>query len=57
MVPMPFDSAMAGIMVVSRRASLDVPAPGGPSRRRFGSQRLHDLQLHHSLLEACGHHS
>jgi hypothetical protein len=25
---------IAGRMVVSRHASIDVPAPGGPSRRR-----------------------
>jgi hypothetical protein len=40
---------MAGRMVVSRRASIDFPAPGGPSIRTFGSERLHHLQLYHSL--------
>jgi hypothetical protein len=33
-------------MVVSRRASLDVPIPGGPSRRTLWSQRLHRFYLH-----------
>jgi hypothetical protein len=31
---------IAGRMVVSRRASIDVPAPGGPSMRRLWSERL-----------------
>jgi hypothetical protein len=34
---------IAGRIVVSRRASIDLPAPGWPSRRTFGSQRLHHL--------------
>ena len=37
---------IAGKMVVSRRASLDVPTPGGPSRRTLWSQRLHRFYLH-----------
>ena len=32
---------IAGRMVVSRRASIDLPAPGGLCRSRFGSERLH----------------
>jgi hypothetical protein len=36
----------AGRMVVSRRASIDLPAPGGPSRRTLWSERLHDIQLY-----------
>jgi hypothetical protein len=39
---------IAGRIVVSRRASLDVPAPGGPSRSRVWSKRLHHLQLYRS---------
>jgi hypothetical protein len=37
---------IAGRMVVSRRASTDLPAPGGPRRRTLWSQRLHRVQLH-----------
>ena len=37
---------IAGRMVVSRRASIDFPAPGGPSRRTFWAQRLHHVQRH-----------
>jgi hypothetical protein len=36
---------IAGGMVVRRRASLDVPAPGGPRRRTLWSECLLDLQL------------
>lgn len=36
---------IAGTMVVSRRASLDVPTPGGPRRRTLGSECLHPLHL------------
>jgi hypothetical protein len=36
-------------MVVRKWASIDLPAPGGPSIRMFGSQRLHDLQLYQSF--------
>jgi hypothetical protein len=31
---------MAGRMVVSRRASIDMPEPGVPRRSRFGAKRL-----------------
>jgi hypothetical protein len=41
--------SVAGRMVVSRRASIDVPAPGGPSRNVFGSQHRHPVQLYDSL--------
>jgi hypothetical protein len=40
---------IAGKMVVSRRASIDLPAPGGPSKRRLWSERLHHVQLYQSL--------
>jgi hypothetical protein len=30
-------------MVVSRSTSIDLPAPGGPSRRRFRSEHLHSV--------------
>ena len=33
-------------VVVRRRASTDVPAPGGPRGRAWGSERLHGGQLH-----------
>jgi hypothetical protein len=36
---------MAGRIVVSRRASLDLPAPRGPRSRRLWSERPHMLQL------------
>jgi hypothetical protein len=49
MVSMVSGKVIAGRVVVSRRASIDVPAPGGPSSRRFGSERLHDLSLHQCL--------
>jgi hypothetical protein len=42
---------IAGRMVVSRCASLDLPAPGGPSSRTLGSQRLHPLQPRHVPVE------
>ena len=32
---------IAGRMVVSRRASIDLPAPGGPSSRTLWAERLH----------------
>jgi hypothetical protein len=41
---------IAGGIVVSRRASIDLPAPGGPSRRTLWSERLHDVSLHQYLL-------
>ena len=34
---------IAGRMVVSRRASIDLPAPGGPRRRTLWAERLHHL--------------
>jgi hypothetical protein len=34
---------MAGKMMVSRRASIDVPAPGGPRRRTLWTERLHSV--------------
>jgi hypothetical protein len=37
---------MAGRMVVSRRASIDLPAPGGPNIRMLWTQFLHRLDLH-----------
>jgi hypothetical protein len=42
-------SVSAGRMMVSRRASLDVPAPGGSRRRRLWSERLHSISLHQCL--------
>ena len=42
---------MVGRMVVSRRASLYVPAPGGPSSRTSGSERRHRVQLRFSIAE------
>ena len=40
---------MAGKIVVSRRASIDLPAPGGPSRRTLWAERLHTISLHPCL--------
>jgi hypothetical protein len=45
-VSMASASVIAGRSVVSRRASIDVPAPGGPRRRRLWAERLHDLQFY-----------
>jgi hypothetical protein len=42
---------IAGRMVMRRRASIDFPAPGGPSSRRLWTQCLHRIQLHQSLQE------
>jgi hypothetical protein len=39
-------SVISGRIVVRRRASIDFPAPGGPSRRTLGSECLHHVQLH-----------
>ena len=39
----------AGRMVVSRRASIDLPAPGGPSKRTLWAKRLHQFRLYQSL--------
>jgi hypothetical protein len=36
---------MAGRMVVSRRASIDFPALGGPGRRTLGAEPLLELQF------------
>jgi hypothetical protein len=35
--------AIAGRIVVSRRASIDMPAPGGPSKRTLWAERLHHI--------------
>jgi hypothetical protein len=43
---------MSRKMVVSRRASIDVPAPGGPSITLW-SERLHSLLLYESLRGCC----
>jgi hypothetical protein len=40
---------IAGKIVVSRTASIDFPAPGGPRRRTLWAERLHQLQLYHGL--------
>jgi hypothetical protein len=37
---------IAGKIVVSRRASIDVPTPGGPRRRTLWTECLHPLQLY-----------
>jgi hypothetical protein len=43
---------MAGRMVVRRRASIDLPAPGGPSKRTLWAERLHHVQLRiHCIIE------
>jgi hypothetical protein len=42
-VSMASGRVIAGRMVVSRRASIDVPAPGGPSKRRLLSERPHQV--------------
>ena len=34
---------IAGRMVVSRRASIDSPAPGGPSKRTLWAERRHHV--------------
>jgi hypothetical protein len=39
---------LAGRRMARRRASLDVPAPGGPTIRRLWSERLHQIQHHPS---------
>jgi hypothetical protein len=36
---------IAGRMVVSRRASMDVPASGGPMRGTLGTERRHPLRV------------
>jgi hypothetical protein len=40
---------ITGRIVVSRRASIDWPAPGGPSQRTLWSERLHQVLLYHQL--------
>jgi hypothetical protein len=40
-----FRQLIAGRTVARRRASLGVPAPGGPRSRRFWTQNLHHGQL------------
>jgi hypothetical protein len=40
---------IVGRMVVSRRASLDVPTPGGPRRRTLGAERRHPLRVNQGL--------
>jgi hypothetical protein len=42
---------IAGRMVVRRRASLDLPTPGGPMMSTFGTQHLHRHQPHVDALE------
>jgi hypothetical protein len=42
---------MAGKMLVSRRASIDLPAPGEPSRGRLWLQRLHPLSARKNRAE------
>ena len=37
---------IAGRMVVSRRASIDFPAPGGPRRTTLWAERRHHVHLH-----------
>ena len=37
---------IAGRMVVSRRASIGLPGPGGPRRRTLWAERLHHVQHH-----------
>src|SRR4029450_9924427 len=41
---------IAGRMVVSRRASIDLAAPGGPGKGRLWAQRPHERQVHMALL-------
>ena len=45
------------VMVVRRRASIDVPAPGGPSKGTLWAERLHSLRVRldvHEDLRPCG---
>jgi len=44
-VSMASGRVIAGRIVVRRRATIDGPAPGGPSMRRLWSKRLHSVQL------------
>jgi hypothetical protein len=46
-----------GRIIVRWQASLDAPAPGAPSMRAFGSERLHSLRVRldvHEDLRPCG---
>src|SRR5262245_18681988 len=43
LVSMASARVIVGRMVVSRRASLDLPAPGGPSLRTLWAERWHPL--------------
>jgi hypothetical protein len=47
-----FGQVIAGRMVVSRRASIDVPAPEGPSRRTLWAERLRKLYLRFCIAES-----
>ncbi len=49
MVSMASAKVITGRMVVSRRASIDLPAPGGPRRRTLWAERLHHISLHQYL--------
>jgi hypothetical protein len=40
---------MAGRIVVSRRASIDLPAPGGPSKSTLWAECLHSVQFRYAL--------
>jgi hypothetical protein len=40
---------IAGRMVVSRRASIDFPTPGGPRRRTLWAERLHQVPLYQNV--------
>jgi hypothetical protein len=42
-VSMALGKVIAGRMVVSRRASIDLPAPGGPSKSTLWAERLHHV--------------
>jgi hypothetical protein len=44
-VSMASATVMSGRIVVSRRANIDLPAPGGPSINRLWPERLHYFQL------------
>jgi hypothetical protein len=50
-VSMASAKVIVGSMVVSRLASIDGPAPGGPRRRRLWAERLHQVLLCHLLSE------
>jgi hypothetical protein len=51
-VSMASAGVMAGRMVVSRRASIDLPALGGRSSRRFGTQRRRVVPLYDASVRA-----